>query len=290
MGWLRHPRTPLEMLIAGTAMVAATVVLFSIMFALYAAAGAFATAGGVIAIILTWELAVERPRRQARVAQALATPSRSPEDIPLQTGTGPADRSEKLPGPLGGLVRTAPATLAALLIVGIALGINGLLGDFITSAPDGAVYVLLEDGASGDIKEEGDRTRSLRVTLLTILDGAERQDPALTPRTGKKYWAVEVEFANIGTLDIATATWQFRDSGGKEHDRTSAGALGEELGEGFSLPRGGKRTGWVVFEVDGDAQPEWLRARVSGYPSLYFATRALYEEKLSAWDRPGEWR
>ena len=74
------------MLIAGTAMVAATVVLFSIMFALYAAAGAFATAGGVIAIILTWELAVERPRRQARVAQALATPSRSPEDIPLQTG------------------------------------------------------------------------------------------------------------------------------------------------------------------------------------------------------------
>ena len=223
MGWLRYPRTPLELLIAGTAMLAATVVLFSIMYALYAAAGAFATAGGVVAIILTWELAVERPRRQARVAQALATPGRSPEDIPLQTGTGPADRSEKLPRALGGLVRTAPATLAALLIVAVALGINGLLGDFITSDRDGGVYVLLKDGAAGDIMREGDRTRVLRVSLLTTVDEAEQRDPSLTPAPGKKLWAVEVKVVNVGTLDVVAPAWRLRDSSGKEHDRTPDG-------------------------------------------------------------------
>ena len=290
MGWLRYPRAPLELLIAGTAMLAATVVLFSIMYALYAAAGAFATAGGVVAIILTWELAVERPRRQARVAQALATPGRSPEDIPLQTQTGPADRSEKLPGPLGGLVRTAPATLAALLIVAVALGINGLLGDFITSDRDGGVYVLLKDGAAGDIMREGDRTRVLRVSLLTTVDEAEQRDPSLTPAPGKKLWAVEVKVVNVGTLDVVAPAWRLRDSSGKEHDLTPTGGLGENLGEDFSLPRTATRTGWVVFEIDRDAEPEWLRARISGYPTLYFATRALYEENTSPWDRPGEWR
>ena len=277
------------MLIAGTAMLAGTVLLFSIMYALFAAAGAFATAGGVLAIIAIWEVTVEGPRRRARRAAALATSIRPPDAIPLRTSAGAADWSDRLPGPLGAIVRTAPATLAALLIVAVALGINGLLGDFITSDRDG-VYVLLKDGAAGDIMREGDRTRVLRVSLLTTVDEAEQRDPSLTPAPGKKLWAVEVKVVNVGTLDVVAPAWRLRDSSGKEHDLTPTGGLGENLGEDFSLPRTATRTGWVDFEIDRDAEPEWLRARISGYPTLYFATRALYEENTSPWDRPGEWR
>lgn len=133
MGWPRNPQTPLEMLVAGAAMLAATVLLFAIMYALFAVAGAFATAGGALAIIVIWDIGLERPRREKRRAEALATSSRSIDDIPLRTQAGAADRSDKLPGPLGAIVRTAPATLAAVLIVVIALGINSLLGSFITT-------------------------------------------------------------------------------------------------------------------------------------------------------------
>ena len=91
MGWLRYPRTPLEMLIAGTAVLAVAVLLFSIMNALYASAGAFAAAGGVLALIFLWDFGVERPKRRARRAAALATPNRPAGDIPLQTGQGAAD-------------------------------------------------------------------------------------------------------------------------------------------------------------------------------------------------------
>ncbi len=290
MGLPPYPLTRPEMLLVGAAILAATVVLFSLIFGLFGADGAFATAAGTLAIMVTWDVAVERPNRQDRLAEAYAASMHSIEDTPPGARAGATDWAGGLPGPLGAVARNAPATLAALLIVGVALGINGLLGDFITSDRDGGVYVLLKDGAAGDIMREGDRTRVLRVSLLTTVDEAEQRDPSLTPAPGKKLWAVEVKVVNVGTLDVVAPAWRLRDSSGKEHDLTPTGGLGENLGEDFSLPRTAIRTGWVVFEIDRDAEPEWLRARISGYPTLYFATRALYEENTSPWDRPGEWR
>lgn len=81
--WLRQPRTPLEMLVAGTAMLAATVVLIAIMIALYSVVNAFAVAGLVLALIIAWEFAVEAPRQRARLAETLATQSRPLDEISL---------------------------------------------------------------------------------------------------------------------------------------------------------------------------------------------------------------
>ncbi len=285
MRWLRYPRTPLEMLIAGAAMLAVTVVLLSIMITLFATAGAFAAAGGVLVLIFIWDFAVERPKRQARRAEALASQNRPIDDIPLRTEAGHADWSDRLPGPLGAVARTAPATLAALLIIGGAVAINGLLGGFITSESEDGVYVRLQTGAFGDIQQEGDRTRSLRVTLLGFAEWTEQ------PPTGRKYWAVEVTVENIGMEAMPAPTWKLR-VGGREYDPTTASAPGPDLGDQFTLSRGDTRTGWVVFKSHVGVAPQWLRAHVPGYPPLYFASRTVYEEKerTSPWDRPGEWR
>lgn len=270
MGWLRYPRTPLEMLIAGTAVLAVAVLLFSIMNALYASAGAFAAAGGVLALIFLWDFAVERPKRRARRAAALAASNRPAGDIPLQTGQGAADWTERLPGPLGGIVRASPATVVALLIIGAAAGINGLLGDAIQGTRTEDSYVRLKPGAFGDIQKEGDRTESLRVTLLTLVERAERQNPELVPSSvGKTFWAAEVRVENIGTKEIAAPGWKLRASYG-EYSPVSSDAPGEPLGDSFTLPRGGSRTGWVVFEIYSGETTQWLRARLPGYPSLYF--------------------
>lgn len=268
MGWLRYPRTPLEMLIAGAATLAVTVVLFSIMTALFATAGAFAAAGGALILIFVWDFAVERPKRLARRAEALAAQSRPIDDIPLQTEAGRADWSERLPGPVGAVVRTAPATIAALLIIGAAVGINALLGDLVAPEGDvagdgGDVRVRLESGAAGDIRQEGDFTRSLRVTLLSVRQWAGDSGD------GKKYWAAEVQVKNTGRVDASAPAWTLR-AGYEEYGPVSADAPGEQLGDGFTLPQGESRTGWLVFEIYLDEWPQWLRARLPDYPSVYF--------------------
>ena len=263
MRWLRYPRTPLEMLVTGSAWLAAVGVLIAVMFALYVLANAFAVAGFLLAVILVWEFAVERPRRRARAAETLAAQSRPVDDIPLRTLVGRADWSERLPGPLGTIVRTAPATLVAILVIGVALGINSFLGDLTNPNRDNSVYALLQAGASGDLREESDRTGSLRVTLLTVRQWAVR------PANGNMYWAAEVEVRNTSTQAISSPAWTLRTRG-EEYDPVTADAPGEALGGSFTLPRGGARTGWVVFEVPLGFPPEWLRARLPDYAEVYF--------------------
>ena len=280
MRLLRHPRTPLEILIQGTALVMGIGVLIAVMFALYVLASAFAVAAFALALIFVWELAVERPRRKARRAAALAAQSRPVEEIPLRTRAAPRHWSDRLPGPLGTVVRTAPATLVAVVIVGVALGVNSLLGDLINPDTDDGVYVLLQTGSSGDLKQEEDRSQSLRVTLLSVEQWGGH------PTNGMKYWGAEVEVQNIGTEASASPAWMLR-AGGKDYDPATADAPGEILGDSFTLPRGEARTGWLVFEVALVDEPQWLRAYLPDYPDLYFAIRSIYEEKVSRWERAG---
>ena len=198
------------MLLVGGGILAATVVLFSLIFGLFGADGAFATAAGLLAIMVTWDVAVERPNRQDRLAEAYAASMHSIEDIPLRTRAGATDWTDGLPAPLGAVARNAPATLAALLIVGVALGINGLLAEFTTSDRDDSVYVLMRSGAIAELKGEGDLSRSLRVTLLTILEKPERTNPSLTAKPYRKYWAAEVMVENTGAEDISAPAWKLR--------------------------------------------------------------------------------
>lgn len=262
------------MLIQGTALVMGTGAVIAVMFALYVLASAFAAAGFLLALIFVWELLVERPRREARRAVALSTESRPIEEIPLRTRAAPRHWSDMLPGPLGTVVRTAPATLVAVLTVGVALGINSFLGDLINPDLDDSVYVLLEAGSSGDLRQEEDRSRSLRVTLLRVHQWGGH------PANGMKYWGAEVEVQNIGTQANSSPAWMLR-AGGKDYDPATADAPGEVLGDSFTLPQGGARTGWLVFEVALVDEPEWLRAHLPDYPDVHFAIRSIYEEKVS---------
>ena len=278
MGLPPYPLTRPEMLLVGAAILAATVVLFSLIFGLFGADGAFATAAGTLAIMVTWDVAVERPNRQDRLAEAYAASMHSIEDTPPGARAGATDWAGGLPGPLGAVARNAPATLAALLIVGVALGINGLLAEFTTSDRDDGIYVFMRSGAIAEIKGEGDSSRSLRVTLLTILERPERTNPSLTANPYRKYWAAEVMVENTGAEDISAPAWKLRACG-KKYDPVSTRALGEDLGDGFTLSRGEARTGWVVFEIHIFAEPEWLRARLSDHPAVHFASRELCIER-----------
>jgi hypothetical protein len=136
----------------------------------------------------------------------------------------------------------------------------------------GDVHVPLAVGASGEIAPEGNANKRSRVTILQIVDNAVSSNRFEQPQQGKKYWAVQVEHQNVGTAEVNSLVWKLRDSKDNEVDPKLVVGLGEMLDVVYSLTPGGKRTGWVVFEIDADAQPRWLRADPNPFlrNDLYF--------------------
>ena len=283
MRWLRYLRTlPVVLLVA-----AGTLLLFTLMYALFAVAGLFGAAAVVLALSLTWDLAVERPRRQDQLAEAFAASRLRTNDSALQDRPAPANRRETPPGPWGALVRTAPATLAAIPMIAVAFGIADLRGHFSGGDGDSGVYVPMEIGASGSIEVEGDDRRSLRITLLGTYIGAEPPDPSVQRNPAMRYLAAEVRVKNTGTEATSLPTWTLQAKGkywGREYDALPAGAQGLPLAP-FALSPAEVRTGWVVFEVVPLEGAEWFRASLPGYPDLYFAIRSVYEDKVSKSER-----
>ena len=278
MGRERYPRSLRQVLLLGAALAAATALLFSLLFALFGATAVWATAGGFLAVMVAWDVAVERPRREDRLEVAFAIASLPGEDGLPGARAGRAHWSDRLPGPLGAAARYAPATAAALVIIGIALAINTLLGRFDTGDRDSDVYVLMRTGAVGHFAEEGAPSPSLRVTLHTTLDRPELENPSLTADPYRQYWAAQVTVENTGAGEISVPAWRLR-ARGTEYGPTRTSALGPELAGGFTLAPGELRTGWIAFEIRIFATPEWLRAQLPGYPDLYFASRETLIEK-----------
>lgn len=137
----------------------------------------------------------------------------------------------------------------------------------------GDVHVPLAVGASGEIAPAGNADKRSKVTILQIVDNAVSSNRFERPSEGKKYWAVQVEHQNVGTAEVNSLDWKLRDSKDNEVDRKFlVVGLGEMLDVAYSLTPGGKRTGWVVFEIDADAQPRWLRADPNPFlrNDLYF--------------------
>lgn len=271
--------------------VAVGTLFFILMYALFAVAGLFGAAAGVLALSLTWDLAVERPRRQDRLAEAFAASKRQTDDSALPARPAPADWSETPPGPWGALVRTAPATLVAIPMIAVAFGIAGLRGHFSGDDGSAAVYVPLKIGAAGSIEVESDDRRSLRITLLGTYIGAEPPDPSIERNPSMRYLAAEVRVKNTGAEAISLPTWTLRAKGkyrSREYDPLSAGAHGLPLAP-FALSPAEVRTGWVVFEVLPLQGAEWFRASLPGYPEVYFAIRSIYEEQVPRQERAGAW-
>ncbi len=127
-------------------------------------------------------------------------------------------------------------------------------------------------GASGEIAPAGNDNKRSRVTILQIVDNAVSSNRFEQPQQGKKFWAVQVEHQNVGTAEVTSLDWKLRDSKDNELDRKFVSGVGEMLDVAYSLTPGGKRTGWVVFEIDADAQPRWLRADPNPFlrNDLYF--------------------
>ena len=258
------------------------------MYALFAVAGLLGAAAGVLALSLAWDLAVERPRRQDQLAETFVASMRRTDDSGLQDRHAPAAWKETPPGPLRALVRTAPATLAAIPMIAVFFGINGLLGHFSDDGSPG-VYVLMEIGASGSIEVESDDRRSLRITLLGTYIGAEPPDPSIDRNASMRYLAAEVRVKNTGTEATSVPTWTLRATGkyrGQEYDPIPPGDSGLPLAP-FALSPAEVRTGWVVFEVFPLEGAQWYRASLPGYPDLYFAIRSIYEEKVPRGERAG---
>ena len=123
----KYAPPPLGLLVAGVALFAATVLGIGIVIVLFAGGGAIMPTAVVVAIIAVWDVALERPRRNARRAALLARTQQAPGTQALRTAAGPVHWTDRVPGPLGAIVRTAPATLAAVAILAAALLANSII-------------------------------------------------------------------------------------------------------------------------------------------------------------------
>lgn len=166
----------------------------------------------------------------------------------------------------------ALAALALIVVLVVAVGGNDDDDTQATSRASGDVRVPLAVGSSGTIAPDGNPKKQAKVTILAIQDNARSTNQFQQPPAGKRYWAVQVEVENVGSEETGAFDWKLRDSKDNELDDTIVSAVGENLGVGSRLTPGGKRSGWVVFEVDADAAPKWLRADPNPFlkNDLYF--------------------
>ena len=124
----KYAPPPWGMLVAGMALFVATALGIGIAIALFAGGGAIMPVAAVVVIIAVWDVGLERPRRNARRAAILACPQPAPGGQALRTDAGAVHWTDRVPGPLGAIVRAAPATLAAVAILVVALLVNSLIG------------------------------------------------------------------------------------------------------------------------------------------------------------------
>ncbi|MGH2608295.1 MAG: DUF4352 domain-containing protein [Tepidiformaceae bacterium] len=166
------------------------------------------------------------------------------------------------------------AAVGMLFIVVIVL-IAAAVGSSADNAEDsgGDVRVALAAGASGDIAPERNGSKKSRVTILQVVDNAQSTNQFIQPTEGKKWVGFEVEIENVGSQQVTSLDWTLRDTKDQEHDRAFVTVAGAELDVIYSdLSPGGKRQGWVFFEVDADAAVRWLRADPNPFLAhdLYF--------------------
>lgn len=135
------------------------------------------------------------------------------------------------------------------------------------------VRVALAVDSSGTIAPEFSDEKKSKVTILQIVDGAQSTNQYLAPEEGKKYYAIEVLVENAGSQEVSSLDWKMRDSNDNELEREYVSSIGTELEAFYSdLTPGGKKQGWVVFEIDAVATAKWIRADPNPFlkNDLYF--------------------
>jgi|GEM_PF-1677325 len=162
--------------------------------------------------------------------------------------------------------------IGVLFIVIIAAALSGAADDEPDSGGD--VHVALAAGASGEIAPEGNGSKKSKVTILQFVDNVQSTNQFLTPAEGKKWVGFEVLIENVGSKQVTSLDWTLRDSKDQEHERAFVvSATGSQVDVVYSdLTPGGKKQGWVYFEIDADATVKWLRADPNPFLAhdLYF--------------------
>ncbi|MCC7087826.1 MAG: DUF4352 domain-containing protein [Chloroflexi bacterium] len=159
-----------------------------------------------------------------------------------------------------------------ILIVAIGAALNDATDD--TPDSGGDVRVSLAIGASGAIAPEGNGSKKSKVTILQVVDNVPSTNQFIQPAAGKKWIGLEVEVENVGTAQVTSLDWTLRDTTDQEHERTPwTGAEGSAIDIVYhDLTPGGKKRGWIYFEVDQAAGIKWLRADPNPFLAndLYF--------------------
>ncbi len=159
-----------------------------------------------------------------------------------------------------------------ILIVAIGAALNDATDD--TPDSGGDVRVSLAIGASGAIAPEGNGSKKSKVTILQVVDNVPSTNQFIQPAAGKKWIGFEVEVENVGTAQVTSLDWTLRDTTDQEHERTPwTGAEGSAIDIVYhDLTPGGKKRGWIYFEVDQAAGIKWLRADPNPFLAndLYF--------------------
>ena len=163
-----------------------------------------------------------------------------------------------------------------LFVIVVIVAIAAALGNAADKADDsgGDVRVALAAGASAEIAPEANGSKKSRVTVLQFVDGIESGNAFIVPAAGKKWVGFEVVIENTGTKQTNSFDWTLRDSSDQEHKRQYVmGAPGTHVEVIYSdLTPGGKKQGWVYFEIDAGTTVKWLRADPNPFLAydLYF--------------------
>ncbi len=172
--------------------------------------------------------------------------------------------------------------LLGILVVGLGVLFVTVSGPTTGSGPPekavdagGDVRVPLAVGSSAQIAPQANGGKASTVTILQVIDNVESTNPLFRPAAGKKYYAIEVVIENTGSKEVTSLTWKLRDSNDVEVERSiiSGSGVGSDLELVYSaLTPGGKKQGYIVFEIDTAATAKWIRADPNPFLAndLYF--------------------
>lgn len=127
----------------------------------------------------------------------------------------------------------------------------------VTGSGDRDKHAALAVGSSGEVESVADR--KAKVTINQIQDDAKSSNQFLQPAAGSRYYAMQVTIEATGTKTVSTGSWRVRTKDGFEFDQKFVTDVGGESLSFGDITSGGKRQGWVVFEIPAAAQVQWVR-------------------------------
>lgn len=125
-------------------------------------------------------------------------------------------------------------------------------------------------GSTGTIVDTAGGTGT--ITFVRILDPAPSNNQFEQPKPGNKYIGFEIVVQNIGAKDVylSTSPYLLRATDGFEYPGETESGVGQSI-SAEKLSPGGKRQGFVVFEVPTTAKTKFIRYKPSSVSfGVYF--------------------